>query len=51
MLHMFIRRLAAWHRRHEAIRNLQAMDDRLLADVGTQRKDIPCFVLEADNAC
>lgn len=38
------RKFTDWRLRRIAIRKLHTLDDRLLADVGTNRDDIVCFV-------
>ena len=42
------RKFTDWRLRRIAIRKLHTLDDRLLADVGTTREDIACFVAHAD---
>lgn len=49
MFEPLARKFIDWRLRRTAIRHLHALDDRLLADVGTKRDDIGCFV--ASNAC
>ena len=39
-----MRKLSAWHRRHEAYRILMALDDRTLRDIGLERDEIPALV-------
>ena len=39
-----IRRFADWRLRRITIRKLHMLDNRLLADLGTTREDIDCFV-------
>jgi uncharacterized protein YjiS (DUF1127 family) len=39
-----MRKLSAWHRRHEAYRTLMALDDRTLRDIGLERDEIPALV-------
>jgi len=36
-----------WHRRNELYRELVDLDDRILADIGVSRFDIPYFVRNA----
>ncbi|HTO28351.1 MAG TPA: DUF1127 domain-containing protein [Devosia sp.] len=43
------RKFTDWRLRRIAIRKLHTLDDRLLADIGTEREDIACFV--ASNQC
>jgi len=38
------RSLAAWSERHAALRELNALDDRMLKDIGITRGDIPAVV-------
>jgi uncharacterized protein YjiS (DUF1127 family) len=44
MLEPITRKFTDWRQRRIAIRHLHALDDRLLADLGTKREDIACFV-------
>lgn len=44
MLEPLTRKFTDWRLRRIAIRKLHTLDDRLLADVGTTRDDIDCFV-------
>lgn len=44
MLEPLTRKFADWRQRRVAIRKLHQLDDRLLADLGTRREDIACFV-------
>jgi len=48
MFEPLTRKFIAWHQRRIAIRRLERMDDRLLADVGTKRDEISCFVDSLD---
>jgi uncharacterized protein YjiS (DUF1127 family) len=48
MFHPLFRKYADWRLRRIAIRRLHEMDDRLLADVGTQRDQIEHFVASID---
>lgn len=44
---------AAWHRhrrRHAALRELQALDDRMLQDIGVTRSELPSLVAELIGA-
>src|SRR5262245_53546735 len=38
------RKLAAWSSRRDAFRRLMALDDRMLADIGLNRAEIPAVV-------
>lgn len=42
------RRLYAWHMRNVTRRKLCMLDDRLLADLGTEREQIDAFVAGID---
>ena len=44
MFEPLTRKFVDWRQRRIAIRKLHQLDDRLLADVGTKREDIACFV-------
>lgn len=44
MLNALHHKILDWVQEHEAARRLRGLDDRLLADIGTQRGDIRCFV-------
>ncbi len=44
MFEPLARKFVDWSQRRIAVRRLHALDDRLLADVGTKREDIACFV-------
>ena len=44
MFEPLTRKFTDWRLRRIAIRKLHTLDDRLLADVGTTRDDIACFV-------
>jgi uncharacterized protein YjiS (DUF1127 family) len=44
------RKLAAWSSRRDAYRRLTALDDRMLADIGLRRSDIPAVVKAMDHA-
>lgn len=44
MFEPLTRKFADWRLRRIAIRRLHSLDDRLLADLGTKREDIACFV-------
>jgi uncharacterized protein YjiS (DUF1127 family) len=44
------RKLAAWSSRRDAYRRLTALDDRMLADIGLRRTDIPAVVKAMDHA-
>lgn len=48
MFEPLTRKFTDWRLRRIAIRKLHNLDDRLLADIGTQREDIACFVIGAD---
>ena len=48
MLEPLTRKFADWRLRRIAIRQLHTLDDRLLADLGTRREDIACFVASTD---
>ncbi len=39
-----VRKLAAWSARRDAYRRLMALDDRMLADIGISRAEIPALV-------
>lgn len=43
------RKFVAWAQRRLAIRRLERLDDRLLADVGTRRDEISSFVVGLDQ--
>ena len=49
MFEPLTRKFLDWQQRRVAVRKLHMLDDRLLADVGTKRDDIACFV--ANNGC
>ena len=44
------RKLAAWSSRRDAYRRLMALDDRMLADIGISRAEIPAVVKAMRNA-
>ena len=44
MFEPLTRKFIDWRLRRIAIRKLHTMDDRMLADLGTTRDDIVCFV-------
>ena len=44
MFEPLTRKFTDWRLRRIAIRKLHTLDDRMLADVGTTRYDIDCFV-------
>ena len=44
MFEPLTRKFTDWRLRRVAIRKLRRLDDRLLADIGTRREDITCFV-------
>nr|WP_314256126.1 DUF1127 domain-containing protein [uncultured Devosia sp.] len=50
MLNAIQNRLSAWWQRDIAIRKLNAMDDHLLADLGTSRADIARFIRSTEEA-
>lgn len=50
MLNAIRNRLSAWWQRDMAIRKLNAMDDHLLADLGTSRADIARFIRSKEEA-
>ena len=50
MLNAIQHRLSAWWQRDMAIRKLNAMDDHLLADLGTSRADIARFIRSKEEA-
>jgi uncharacterized protein YjiS (DUF1127 family) len=49
MFEPLTRKFTDWRLRRIAIRTLHTLDDRLLADLGTTRDDIACFVVQ--GAC
>ena len=49
MFEPLTRKFTDWRLRRVAIRKLHRLDDRLLADVGTSREDIACFVAKYDH--
>lgn len=42
-------RLRRWHRRNVTRRHLSWLDDRLLADIGTERGSIGDFIVARDR--
>lgn len=48
MFEPLTRKFLGWRQQRIAIRKLHTLDDRLLADVGTRREDIACFVACAE---
>lgn len=50
MLEFITRKLVDWWLRSEAVRKMSALDDRLLADMGTSRTDITRFVAAQEQA-
>jgi len=48
MLGALARKFIDWRERRIAIYLLHQLDDRLLADLGTKRDDIACFVTRTD---
>ncbi len=40
LIHKLVSTLRRWHRRRLAIRELMALDDRMLDDIGVRRADI-----------
>jgi len=50
MLNAIRNKLSAWWQRDMAIRKLNAMDDHLLADLGTSRTDIARFTRSKEEA-
>lgn len=50
MFEPLTRKFIDWRQRRIAIRTLHSLDDRLLADLGTRREDIACFVA-GSQAC
>jgi uncharacterized protein YjiS (DUF1127 family) len=48
MFEPLTRKFTDWRQRRLAIRRLHTLDDRLLADIGTKREDIACFVASVD---
>lgn len=49
MLETITHRIAEWWQRRIAAHQLEALDDRLLADLGTSREDIARFVAAIDH--
>lgn len=49
MFEPLIRKFVDWRLRRITIRTLRRLDDRLLADVGTQRDEIDHFVARLDT--
>lgn len=49
MFEPLIRRYADWRLRRIAIHRLHHLDDRLLADLGTERNQIESFVASIDH--
>lgn len=49
MFEPLTRKFTDWRQRRIAIRRLHALDDRLLADLGTKRDDIACFVASIET--
>jgi uncharacterized protein YjiS (DUF1127 family) len=49
MFEPLTRKFTDWRMRRIAIRKLHTLDDRLLADVGTKRDDIACFVASSES--
>lgn len=47
-LHTLVRAVIRNHRRRQMVRTLQALDDRLLRDIGIPRSDIYRVVSDAD---
>jgi len=48
MFEFLTRKFVDWRLRRIALRKLHRLDDRLLADIGTRREDIACFVAHPD---
>jgi uncharacterized protein YjiS (DUF1127 family) len=46
MFKPIVRQCVSWYRRHEAVRRLSALDNRMLADLGAERATIASFVAE-----
>ncbi|SEP61175.1 protein of unknown function [Devosia sp. YR412] len=51
MIETMTRKLVDWWGRQTAVQRLQALDDRLLADMGIKRQDIACSVQGCDDVC
>ncbi|MCC5618731.1 DUF1127 domain-containing protein [Nostoc sp. CHAB 5836] len=49
MFEPLTRKFIDWRQQRVAVSRLRHLDDRLLADIGTRRADIECFV--ACGAC
>jgi uncharacterized protein YjiS (DUF1127 family) len=49
MFEPLIRKFVDWRLRRITVRKLQGLDDRLLADLGTQRDEIDRFVAKLDT--
>ena len=49
MLATLTNRIVDWWQRRTAAHRLEALDDRLLADLGTRREDIACFVADIEQ--
>lgn len=49
MFEPMIRKFVDWRRRRLTVRKLRGLDDRLLADLGTQRDEIDRFVANIDT--
>jgi uncharacterized protein YjiS (DUF1127 family) len=48
VFHHIGERFHAWRERERAIAELAGLDDRMLADIGLRRGDIPYIVLESE---
>jgi uncharacterized protein YjiS (DUF1127 family) len=48
VFHHIGERFQAWRERERAISELSSLDDRLLADIGLQRSDIPFISFEPE---
>ncbi|WP_332686969.1 DUF1127 domain-containing protein [Devosia sp.] len=49
MFEPLLRKFVDWRLRRTTIRKLHSLDDRLLADLGTQRDEIARFVASIDS--
>jgi uncharacterized protein YjiS (DUF1127 family) len=49
MFEPLLRKFVDWRLRRTTIRKLHSLDDRLLADLGTQRDEIARFVASIDT--